>query len=240
LAEHDVQTVFILVGRLMAKPRSNDLFEARLSNQRNIAVLEAACQSQSRPQVIACYGDEHRQAPCSETCLDQRAYQARGCHFARCGDLFGGGDLDWSNLVPAVIRSALRGQLQPIHLTVSPLANHVYSKDSAAGIVHLAEYLANNPELREVFDVRGDKTTTAIEIVNCITELWGIDLKVTIRHGPDHQNAPASRLRLIPDWQPSIAIQEALQETIAWYERYFFTRPFPRRPRQVPQAPIAA
>ena len=66
----------------------------------------------------------------------------------RCGNFFGGGDLNWNRLVPGTIRSALRGERPVIRSDGTLVRDYFYVEDGAAAYMLLAESLAESPELR--------------------------------------------------------------------------------------------
>ena len=65
----------------------------------------------------------------------------------RCGNFYGGGDLNWNRIVPGTIRSVLRGELPVIRSDGSYIRDYFYVEDGAAAYMLLAEQLAARPEL---------------------------------------------------------------------------------------------
>ena len=66
----------------------------------------------------------------------------------RCGNFYGGGDLNWNRIVPGTIRSVLRGQRPVIRSDGNYVRDYFYVEDGAAAYMLLAEQLAARPELR--------------------------------------------------------------------------------------------
>ena len=66
----------------------------------------------------------------------------------RCGNFYGGGDLNWNRIVPGTIRSVLRGERPVIRSDGQFVRDYFYVEDGAAAYMLLAERLADNPTLR--------------------------------------------------------------------------------------------
>ena len=66
----------------------------------------------------------------------------------RCGNFFGGGDLNWNRIVPGTIRSVLRGERPVIRSDGQFVRDYFYVEDGAAAYMLLAEQLAGEPNLR--------------------------------------------------------------------------------------------
>jgi len=84
----------------------------------------------------------------------------------RCGNFYGGGDLNWNRIIPGTIRSILRGQRPVIRSDGEYIRDYFYVEDGAAAYMHLAEQLASQPKLRgEAFNFSNQVQLTVIEIV---------------------------------------------------------------------------
>ncbi len=66
----------------------------------------------------------------------------------RCGNFYGGGDLNWNRIVPGTIRSILRGERPVIRSDGQFVRDYFYVEDGAAAYMLLAEQLHRRPELR--------------------------------------------------------------------------------------------
>src|SRR5438034_6144048 len=81
----------------------------------------------------------------------------------RCGNFYGGGDLNWNRLVPGTIRSVLRGQRPVIRSDGSHIRDYFYVRDGAAAYLHLVECMAANPGLLgEAFNFSTEIQVTAL------------------------------------------------------------------------------
>ena len=66
----------------------------------------------------------------------------------RCGNFYGGGDLNWNRIVPGTIRSILRGERPVIRSDGQFVRDYFYVEDGAAAYMLLAELLHCRPELQ--------------------------------------------------------------------------------------------
>ena len=161
----------------------------------------------------------------------------------RCGNFYGGGDLNWNRIVPGTIRSVLRGQRPVIRSDGSFIRDYFYVEDGAAAYMHLAEQLAARPELAgEAFNLSNETQVTVLQLVEKV--LAGMNSPVTpdvlgeASHEIKHQSLDATKARTLLGWEPLFTLDEGLSRTIAWYKNYFQSLSEPRL-RVVPAAKAA-
>src|SRR5262249_20811809 len=211
-------------------------------------LLEAARRGQPPPHVVLAssdkaYGPQERQpytedAPLharhpydvSKACADMLA----GCYaqtyglpvcVTRCGNFFGGGDLNWNRLVPGTIRAALGGERPVLRSDGSYVRDYFYVKDGAAAYLHLAECMADRPEVwGHAFNFSSERPATALALVNEILEALGSPLVPVIKNEARDEIRqpwlPAAKGRSLLGWRPSYERCDALRETIAWYRDF--------------------
>ena len=81
----------------------------------------------------------------------------------RCGNFYGGGDLNWNRIIPGTIRSILRGQNPIIRSDGKYIRDYFYVEDGAAAYMLLAEKLAEHPELKgEAFNFSNEIQVTVM------------------------------------------------------------------------------
>jgi CDP-glucose 4,6-dehydratase len=144
----------------------------------------------------------------------------------RCGNFYGGGDLNWNRIIPGTIRSILRGQQPIIRSDGNYIRDYFYVEDGAAAYMLLAEELGKRPELKgQAYNFSNELQVTVSEIVSCILKLMASDLKADIRNEVTneirHQYLSASKAREDLNWHPLFTLEEGLQRTIDWYEDFF-------------------
>jgi len=261
IGEYEIETVIHLAAQTIvgvANRGPMSTFETNIKG--TWCVLEAARRSQRNPQVIVAssdkaYGEQRllpytEEAPlegrhpydASKSCADilaQTYYHTYGLPVCvtRCGNFFGGGDLNFNRIVPGTIRSVLRGQRPLIRSDGSYVRDYFYVKDGAAAYLHLAERMVRRPEVvGHAFNFSTEIQVTVLEIVRRILQLMGSPLEPDVRneasHEIKHQFLSAAKARAMLEWGPRYAFDEALLETIAWYSDYISAES--RRPADEP------
>jgi CDP-glucose 4,6-dehydratase len=147
----------------------------------------------------------------------------------RCGNFFGGGDLNWNRIVPGTIRSILRDEAPVIRSDGSFIRDYVYVEDAVDCYLLLAERLrADNSLAGEAFNFSTDDPRNVLEIVDMIRSQMGSKQKPTILNEATNeireQHLDSSKARAVLGWRPRYGIVDGLGRTIAWYREYFGTR----------------
>ena len=143
----------------------------------------------------------------------------------RCGNFYGGGDLNWNRIIPGTIRSVIRNQAPVIRSNGQYIRDYFYVEDGAAAYMTLVEKLAEHPELKgEAFNFSNELQITVLELVQKILALMGSNLKPEIRNEVfneiQKQYLNAEKARRSLNWQPLFTLDEGLKATIQWYEEF--------------------
>jgi CDP-glucose 4,6-dehydratase len=143
----------------------------------------------------------------------------------RCGNFFGGGDLNWNRLVPGTIRAALRGERPTIRSDGTLVRDYFYVEDGAAAYMLLAERLAAGAGLTgEAFNFSNEAQLTVRQMVERILGLIGASAEFDMRNEASNeianQSLSAERARTELGWRPLFTLDEGLQRTIEWYHRF--------------------
>jgi len=249
LAEYEIDTVFHLaaqtvVGTADANPIST--FESNIQGTWSL-VEECRRSAKVRAVIVAssdkAYG-EQKTLPYTEDCPLQgrRPYEvSKSCAdliaqtyaatyglpavITRCGNFYGGGDLNWNRIIPGTIRSVLRGQPPVIRSDGQFVRDYFYVEDAAAAYMLLAERLATDPKLRGLaFNFSNETQITVLELVDRILGEMGSSLRPEVRNGAfkeiRRQYLSAERARRMLNWTPLFTLQEGLQRTIRWYREF--------------------
>ena len=144
----------------------------------------------------------------------------------RCGNFYGGGDLNWNRIIPGTIRSILRGQTPIIRSDGEYIRDYFYVEDGAAAYMLLAEQLAVRPELKgQAFNFSNEIQVTVLEIVERVVKLMGSNLKPEILNEANneirHQYLSAEKARRMLNWKPLFNLDQGLAMTIDWYKKFF-------------------
>jgi CDP-glucose 4,6-dehydratase len=154
---------------------------------------------------------------------------------ARCGNLFGGGDLNFSRTIPGVIQATLAGEPFVIRSDGKFVRDFLYVKDAAQSYLTLGERLAA-PESDATPSISGEAFNfglglrlTVLDIVAMVLRLMGRnDLEPLIQNNASaeirEQYLDASKARKLLGWEPRYNMETALEETIAWYKAELATR----------------
>ncbi len=145
---------------------------------------------------------------------------------ARCGNIYGGGDLNFSRLIPGTIKSLLFDQAPIIRSDGTFVRDYVYVKNVAEVYMKLAQLAHQGRSVGEAFNYSDDMPKTVIEIVTHITRLMGKEhLKPVIQNSVVHeihdQHLSSAKLRGTVDCGQLSDLDAALTETIGWYREFF-------------------
>jgi CDP-glucose 4,6-dehydratase len=144
----------------------------------------------------------------------------------RCGNFYGGGDLNWNRIIPGTIRSILRGQAPIIRSDGEYIRDYFYVEDGAAAYMLLAEQLAARTELKgQAFNFSNEIQVTVRQIVESVIKLMGSELKPVILNEASneirHQYLSAEKARRMLNWKPLFNLDQGLALTIDWYRKFF-------------------
>ena len=143
----------------------------------------------------------------------------------RCGNFYGGGDLNWNRIVPGTIRAVLRGQRPRIRSDGMPVRDYFYIEDGAAAYLLLAERLDRDPSLRgEAFNFSNETPIGVLDLVKRVLDLMGSRLEPEVRDEARHEIArqclSAEKARRVLGWSPIFNLDEGLRRTIDWYREF--------------------
>jgi CDP-glucose 4,6-dehydratase len=144
----------------------------------------------------------------------------------RCGNFYGGGDLNWNRVVPGTIRSVLRGQRPVIRSDGHYVRDYFYVEDGAATYTLLVARLAQDRTLQgESFNFSNETPTTVLALVEKILAAMGSDLEPEIRNEAVNeireQYLSAAKARRMLQWKPVFSLDQGLSRTIEWYRNMF-------------------
>ena len=144
----------------------------------------------------------------------------------RCGNFYGGGDLNWNRIVPGTIRSVLREKKPTIRSDGQYVRDYFYIEDAAAAYALLAEKLYYEPALSgQAFNFSNESPISVLELVGRILSLMKSDLKPVVRGDANNeilrQYLSANKAHELLGWQPIFTLESGLVRTISWYKEFF-------------------
>ncbi len=246
LNEYEIETVFHLAAQTIVGAANRSplgTFEANIKGTWN--VLEACRQTSSIKRVVVAssdkaYGDQEKLPYTEETplngthpydvsksCADllcnayHKSYKLPVC-VTRCGNFYGGGDLNLNRIVPGTIVSLLRGERPIIRSNGKFIRDYIYVEDGVDAYLHTAEAMQDEKVHGEAFNFSYEKPMTVLQIVAAVTKLMKSDVKPKILNQASNeiidQHLSSRKARRLLGWKPVFNLEKGLSKTIEWYE----------------------
>ena len=248
LNEYEIETIFHLaaqtiVGTANRSPLST--FESNIKGSWN--VFEAARTNKLVKRIVFASSDkaygEHKTLPydenaplrgthpydVSKSCADLLAQ----CYFktyklpigiTRCGNIYGGGDLNYNRIVPGTIRSIILKEQPIIRSDGKYVRDYFFVLDAVEANILLAENLDKKEIHGEAFNFSNEEPMEVIEIVDNILKIMNVKNRIkprilNIATGEiKKQYLSSKKARRILSWKPEYTIETGLKETINWYK----------------------
>ena len=250
LGEYEIATVLHLAAQTTVQVANRNPVSTLDTNIRGTwALLEACRRTPTVQQIVIAssdkaYGDQDvlpykEDAPVmgrhpydvSKSCTDLLSQMYAYSYelpvaITRCGNFFGGGDLNWNRLVPGTIRSVVRGERPIIRSDGLFTRDYLYVEDGAWAYLLLAEQMAARPELRgEVFNFSYEIRMTVLELVTKLLAAMGSALEPDVRNEVSNeirdQYLDATKAKTMLGWTPRFTFDSGLAATVDWYKEYF-------------------
>lgn len=249
LGEYEIDTVFHLAAQAIvgvANRNPISTFEANILGTWNI--LEACRKHPLIKRVIVAssdkaYGDQENLPydenmplqgkhpyDVSKSCADLishtyfHTYGLPVC-ITRCGNLYGGGDLNFNRIIPQTIQLVLNGEAPEIRSDGTFVRDYFYIEDAVQAYLLLAEKMEENNLAGEAFNFSNEIQLTVLELVEKILKKMNSNLKPKVlNQGSNeikHQYLSAEKARKLLNWTPAYTIDEGLEKTIEWYTEFF-------------------
>ena len=143
----------------------------------------------------------------------------------RCGNFYGGGDLNWNRIVPGTIRSVLQGERPIIRSNGKFVRDYIFVEDGAAAYMTLAEKMAERKDLAgQGFNFSNESPIDVLGLVTKILGLMGSKLEPVIQNQASNeipeQFLSAEKARRELAWRPLFTLEQGLERAIEWYTRY--------------------
>lgn len=254
LNEYEIDTVFHLgaqtiVGTASRSPLST--FDSNIRGTWNVLEACRSCPKLIQRVVVAssdkAYG-EHAKLPYTEdmplqgrfpydvskSCADLIAFSYSHTFrtpvaVTRCGNLFGGGDMNFNRLVPGTIRSALEGEPPVIRSDGTFVRDYFYVRDAVDAYLQLAERLPDDAFCGEAFNFGTETPLSVLDLVDVIIGIVGKEeLRPRIlneaRQEIPRQYLNCTKAATHLDWRANYTLEDGLRETIEWYRQWLVQR----------------
>jgi CDP-glucose 4,6-dehydratase len=246
LMDHGIDTVFHLAAQSIVGIANADplpTFDANIAG--SYALLESCRHAPTVQQIVVASSDKAygrcddlpytEETPLrgmhpydvSKACADMIAQTYAHTYrtpvtITRCGNLYGGRDVNWNRIVPGTIRSVLRGERPVIRSDGNFVRDYFYVEDAVEAYLLLAERLAANPDLiGEAFNFSTETPATVLEIATAILAAMGSDLSPDVRNEASGeiraQYLDAAKAKRVLGWSSAWTLDDGLDATIAWY-----------------------
>ena len=163
----------------------------------------------------------------SKSCTDLIAHSyfcAYGLPVAigRLGNVYGGGDRNWTRLVPGTIRALLRGHQPVIRSDGTYLRDYLHVADAVLAYLALAEQAGRPDVAGEAFNFSAERPVSVMEVYRavCLATV-GREVEPLVLSHADHeihdQYLDATKARKVLGWQAAYSLEEGLPITVDWY-----------------------
>jgi CDP-glucose 4,6-dehydratase len=249
LADHGVDTVFHLAAETIVHTVAASPVQGFESNVRGTWTVLQACLEGDVERVVVASSDKaygaHERLPYREdfALRPMAPYEASKAAadviarsywhayrlpvaVTRFANIYGGGDLNFSRLIPEAVSAALVGRPPVLRSDGSPERDFLYVEDAVNAYVVIADNLDRNEVRGEAFNAGAGRAYPVREVVGLIARLAGTGAEPEIRgtgspEGEiDRQYVDPSKLRATCGWTPSVELEEGLERTIEWYRSH--------------------
>jgi CDP-glucose 4,6-dehydratase len=145
----------------------------------------------------------------------------------RFANIYGGGDLNFSRLIPEAVSAVLDGRRPVIRSDGSPERDFLYVEDAASAYLAIAAALGDGGGAAgEAFNAGGEKPYAVGEVLRLIAEVAGTELEPDIRGSGnpegeiDRQYVDSAKLRETTGWSPQVELRDGLGRTVDWYREH--------------------
>ena len=247
LAEYDVQSVFHLAAQAIVRTANRSPLGTFETNIRGSWLVLEACRLHGCERVVVAssdkaygphrdlpYREEHALAPLYPYDVSKAAADLLARSYwhtwrlpvavTRFANMYGGGDLNPSRIVPEAVAAALAGRAPVVRSDGSPERDFLYVEDAVAAYLAIWDALGRDDRAAcgEAFNAGGGRPHRVLDVVRLICELSGSGLEPDVRGAGtpageiDRQWLDFSKLRALTGWTPAVELEEGLRRTIEW------------------------
>jgi CDP-glucose 4,6-dehydratase len=169
----------------------------------------------------------------SKSCTDLLAHTYAHTYglpvaIARCGNIYGGGDLNWSRIVPGTIRAALENRAPVLRSDGSNLRDYIFVDDVIEAYLALAARCHEDGIRGEAFNFSPESRLSVLEITKATLKAMGREdlapvIQATVRAEIQDQYLNSEKARTLLQWKPAYDLESGLARTIGWYREYLRT-----------------
>jgi CDP-glucose 4,6-dehydratase len=255
IAAGEFDSVFHLAAQTLVGPAMADPTATFEINVRGTWTLLEACRQAEVPAVVVAssdkaygpseelpYREQMRLAPASPYEASKAAADAIALSYrpayglpvavTRFANIYGGGDPNFSRLIPEAIAAVLDGRRPQIRSDGSPERDFLFVGDAVAAYLAVERAVgAGGPGAGEAFNAGGETPHPVREVLAAIVEVSGTDLQPEYlgTGNPDgeidRQYVDSTKLREMTGWRPEVGLRDGLIRTLDWYRDHPGLRP---------------
>jgi CDP-glucose 4,6-dehydratase len=249
LGEYEVDTVFHLAAQTIVGVANRSPVSTFEANIRGTWTLLEACRGSRVSRVVVAASDKaygaHDELPYTEELALQPVYPydvskaatdmiARSywhtfelpVAVTRFANIYGGGDLNLSRLVPECVLAAIAGRAPVIRSDGTLERDYLYVEDAVEAYLAIWELLETGRGAGEAFNAGGDRPHSVLEVAELVCRVAGTDVEPDVRGTGTppgeimRQWVDSTKLRTMSGWEPRASLEEGLARTVDWYRRY--------------------
>jgi CDP-glucose 4,6-dehydratase len=254
IAASEFDVVFHLAAQTLVGPAMSDPVATFEANVRGTWILLEACRRADVPALVVASSDkaygpsdelpyregmqlrpaspyEASKAAADAIALSYRPAYGLPVAVTRFANIYGGGDLNFSRLVPETVVAVLDGRRPAIRSDGSPERDFLFVDDAVAAYLAIEhEVGAGGPAAGEAFNAGGERPHPVAEVVGAIAEIAGGGLEPEYGAGNpageiDRQYVDSTKLRELTGWRPEVGLRDGLGRTLEWYRNHPEVRP---------------
>lgn len=144
----------------------------------------------------------------------------------RFANLYGGGDLNLSRLIPEAVLAAIEGRPPVVRSDGTLQRDFLYVEDAVAAYLAIWSLLQDGRGAGEAFNAGGDEPHSVLEMVQLTCRVAGSGVEPEVRGAATppgeipRQWVDSSKLRALSGWSPQVSLEEGLGRTVDWYRAH--------------------
>jgi CDP-glucose 4,6-dehydratase len=147
---------------------------------------------------------------------------------SRCGNIYGGGDLNWSRIVPGTIRSCWRRERPVLRSDGTMIRDYLYVEDVVEAYLDLAANLHRPEVAGQAFNFSPEAPCSVLDLVAALQQVMGVTdlppiIQNTVRAEIHSQWLSAAKAKDVLGWVPRFPLAEGLRRSVIWYRKYLDT-----------------
>jgi CDP-glucose 4,6-dehydratase len=144
---------------------------------------------------------------------------------ARCGNIYGGGDLNWSRIIPGSIRDLITEKRPILRSDGTFVRDYVHVDDIVSAYLKLSEVSQTKDIKGEAFNFSCNKPLTVLNLYKSISiaavgKFIDPEIQNTAKSEIKDQHLNSSKAKLILDWESKVTLEDGLKKTVSWYKAY--------------------